>query len=133
MADLDNIPQKTTVELASVKLDDTTFDKIKELNGKIQNSLLEIGTLYIRKKEMEDELLRIADILEQQETNVKSNNIQLNELAADIDDQYPQARINIADGTVQYQPGAPTRKQQQAEQSQQSQQTSSSEFKVVKE
>jgi hypothetical protein len=134
MAELDNIPQKTTVELASVKLDDATFDKIKDLNGKIQNSLLEIGTLYIRKKEMEEELLRIADILEQQETTVKSTNIQLNDLASDIDDQYPQARINIADGTVQYQPGAPTRKQQQAEQAQQAQQQPmSSDFKVVKE
>jgi hypothetical protein len=132
MAELDNIPQKQTVELAQIKLDDTTFDKIKELNNKIQSTLLEVGTLYIRKKEMEEELLRIADVLEQHETSVKSTNIQLNDIASDIDDQYPQARINIADGSVQYQPGAPTRKQQQAEQAQQ-QQAGSSDFKVVKE
>ena len=130
MAELDNIPQTQTVELAQVKLDDSTFEKIKDLNSKIQSLILEVGSIYIRRKEMEDEILRMADALEAHEAEIKSSNIKLNDIASDIDDQYPQARINIADGTVQYQPGAPTRKQQQAEQAQQ--QSGSPDFKVVK-
>jgi len=130
MAELDNIPQTQTVELAQVKLDDSTFEKIKELNTRVQNLLLEVGSIYIRRKEMEEEILRMADVLETHEAEIKSSNIKLNDIASDIDDQYPQARINIADGTVQYQPGAPTRKQQQAEQAQQ--QSGSPDFKVVK-
>jgi hypothetical protein len=130
MAELDNIPQTQTVELAQVKLDDSTFEKIKDLNSKIQSLILEVGSIYIRRKEMEDEILRMADVLETHEAEIKSSNIKLNDIASDIDDQYPQARINIADGTVQYQPGAPTRKQQQAEQAQQ--QSGSPDFKVVK-
>jgi len=130
MAELDNIPQTQTVELAQVKLDDNTFEKIKELNTRVQNLLLEVGSIYIRRKEMEEEILRMADVLETHEAEIKSSNIKLNDIASDIDDQYPQARINIADGTVQYQPGAPTRKQQQAEQAQQ--QSGSPDFKVVK-
>ena len=130
MAELDNIPQTQTVELAQVKLDDSTFEKIKDLNSKIQSLILEVGSIYIRRKEMEDEILRMADVLETHEAEIKSSNIKLNDIASDIDDQYPQARINIADGTVQYQPGAPTRKQQQAEQAQQ--QPGSPDFKVVK-
>ena len=51
----------------------------------------------------------------------------------EIDEKYPQGRINIADGTVQYQPGAPTRKQQEEMQAQERQQAQSSDFKVVKE
>jgi hypothetical protein len=132
MAELDSIPQTQTVELAQVKLEDSIYDTIKELNNGIQSSILEVGTLYIRRKEMEEEILRIADILEQHESDIKSANIKLNDIANDIDDKYPQARINVADGTVQYQPGAPTRKQQQAEQAQQKQ-SGSSDFKVVKE
>ena len=131
MAELDNIPQTQTVELAQVKLDDSTFEKIKELNARVQNLLLEVGSIYIRRKEMEEEILRMADVLENHESEIKSSNIKLNDMASEIDDKYPQARINIADGTVQYQPGAPTRKQQQAEQAQQ-QQNGASDFKVVK-
>jgi hypothetical protein len=132
MAELDNIPQTQTVELAQVKLDDSTFEKIKSLNSRIQNLILEVGSIYIRRKEMEDEILKMADVLEAHESEIKSSNIQLNDIATEIDDKYPQARINVADGTVQYQPGAPTRKQQQAEQAQQ-QQSAASDFKVVKE
>jgi len=131
MAELDNIPQTQTVELAQVKLDDSTFEKIKELNARVQTLLLEVGSIYIRRKEMEAEILRMADVLETHESEIKSSNIKLNDMASEIDDKYPQARINIADGTVQYQPGAPTRKQQQAEQAQQ-QQNGASDFKVVK-
>jgi site-specific recombinase len=130
MAELDNIPQTQTVELAQVKLDDSTFEKIKELNARVQTLLLEVGSIYIRRKEMEAEILRMADVLETHESEIKSSNIKLNDMASEIDDKYPQARINIADGTVQYQPGAPTRKQQQAEQAQQ--QNGASDFKVVK-
>ena len=133
MAELDNIPQTQTVELAQVKLEDSTFEKIKDLNSRVQSLILEVGSIYIRRKEMEEEILRMADVLEAHEAEIKSSNAKLNNIASDIDDQYPQARINVADGTVQYQPGAPTRKQQQAEQAQQQQQSGASDFKVVKE
>jgi hypothetical protein len=49
-----------------------------------------------------------------------------------LDDQYPQGRINLKEGTIQYQPGAPTRKQLEEQQAQERQQQSS-DLKVVKE
>ena len=128
MAGLDNIPQTQTVELATVKLDETTFETIKELNEKINSSVLEVVSLYIRKKDMEDELLKIDDALESNQSEIRAINLKLNEIAVDLDDKYPQARINIGDGTIQYQPGAPTRKQQAEQQTQQQ----SSSMKVVK-
>jgi hypothetical protein len=53
----------------------------------------------------------------------------LKEIIEALDDRYPQGRINLQDGTIQYQPGAPTRKQQAEQQAQQS---SGSGMKVVK-
>jgi len=47
---------------------------------------------------------------------------QLNEIGEQVDEKYPQGRINIQEGTVQYQPGAPTRKQLAEQQTQQANQ-----------
>jgi len=46
-----------------------------------------------------------------------------------LDEKYPQGRINLQEGTIQYQPGAPSRKQQKMQASQ----PSSQGMKVVKE
>jgi hypothetical protein len=47
-----------------------------------------------------------------------------------LDDKYPQGRINLKDGIIQYQPGAPSRKQL-AEQQKQQMANGSSDMKVV--
>jgi len=57
----------------------------------------------------------------------------LQEIVDSLDETYPQGRINLKDGTIQYQPGAPTRKQQAEQQAQQQQQSSGNGMKVVKE
>jgi hypothetical protein len=67
--------------------------------------------------------------LQKGEDEFKSINFQLKEIIEALDDRYPQGRINLQDGTIQYQPGAPTRKQQAEQQAQQS---SGSGMKVVK-
>jgi hypothetical protein len=75
-------------------------------------------------------MLRLNELTERTEDEFKAANMQLKELVDSLDEKYPQGRINLKDGTVQYQPGAPTRKQlaeQQAEQAQ------SGGMKVVKE
>ena len=60
-------------------------------------------------------------------------NFQLKEIVDALDETYPQGRINLKEGTIQYQPGAPTRKQQAEQQAQQQQQSSGNGMKVVKE
>jgi hypothetical protein len=64
------------------------------------------------------------------EDEFKLTNQQLKELVDSLDDKYPQGRINLTEGTVQYQPGAPTRKQLAEQQAQQAQ---TGGMKVVKE
>jgi hypothetical protein len=129
MAGLDNIPQKTTVEIEVVKLDEKTFELITELNQKSAKIINEFGQIYIRKREIQNELINLDEFLQKGEEELKSNSLELNEVLDALDDKYPQGRINLQDGTIQYQPGAPSRKQQAAEQ--QAQQSAGA-MKVVK-
>ena len=130
MAALDNIPQKQTIEIEIAKLDENVLKSITDLNQKSNTIISDFGNIYIRKKELSDELIRLDSILEDAESQFKAVNAELKEIVDALDEKYPQGRINIQDGTVQYQPGALSRKQL-AEQ--QAQQPASSGMKVVKE
>jgi hypothetical protein len=129
MAALDNIPQKQTIEIEIAKLDEDVLSSITDLNQKSNAMITDFGTIYLRKKEISDELTRLDSILEEAEDKFKSVNAELKEILEALDDKYPQGRINLQDGTIQYQAGAPTRKQLAEQQQQQS---SGNGMKVVK-
>jgi len=132
MAGLDNIPQQQQITIETAKIEAEALQSITDINQKIQNLIIEFGQIHIRKKEVNEELIRMDDFLEKGEDEFKMLNIELREVIDALDDKYPQGRINLQDGTIQYQPGAPTRKQQ-AEQQAQQQQPSQDGMKVVKE
>ena len=121
MAELDKIPQKTTVEIEIVKLDEEVLKTITDLNQKSANIINEFGQIYIRKDELNAELIRLEEFLVTGKDEFKATNLQLQEVIDALDDKYPQGRINLKDGTIQYQPGAPTRKQLAEQQKQQPQ------------
>ena len=139
MAGLDNIPtidensniQTQSVQIAVAKLPEDSIEKINNLNLKLNNLISSFGQIYIRKKEITDEISKLDEILEKGEDEFKSTNLQLKEVIDELDEKYPQGRINMQDGTIQYQPGAPTRKQ--VEQQQMEAQNQSTGLKVVKE
>jgi len=133
MAGLDNIPQKQSIEIEIAKLDESILDTINSLNDKSNQLLLEFGQIHIRKQEIADELIRLDSLLEKGETEFKNTSIELKEILESLDDKYPAGRLNLQDGTVQYQPGAPTRKQLAEQQAQQQKQSSGNGMKVVKE
>ena len=133
MAGLDNVPQTQSIEIAIAKIEEDVLKSMNELNGKINLLISDFGQIYIRKKELSEELIRLDDILERAEDEFKAANNQMKEIVDSLDDQYPQGRINLKEGTIQYQPGAPTRKQQEEQQAQERQQAQSPDFKVVKE
>jgi predicted nuclease with TOPRIM domain len=136
MAELDKIPQKTTVELAQVTLDETVIQSITDLTQKQNMIISDLGQIHLRKKEMAAETIRLDDVTEQAEDEFKAVSAQLQEIFDSLDEQYPQGRVNLEDNTITYQPGAPTRKQlleQQQQQQQPKQQSSNSGMKVVKE
>ena len=119
MAELDKIPQKQSIEIEIAKVDETIYERLKELNQKSNLLIGDFGNIHIRKKELADELVRLDEILEKAEAEFKVTNSEINETLDKLDEQYPQGRINMQDGTIQYQPGAPTRKQLAEQQKQQ--------------
>jgi hypothetical protein len=133
MAELDKIPQKQSIEIESVKLDEGVLKSITELNDKAASIIQEFGKIYVRKKEIELDIISMDEFLVQGQEELAATNKELRDILDALDEQYPQGRVNIQDGTIQYQPGAPTRKQQAEQQAQQAQQPASSGMKVVKE
>jgi alanine-alpha-ketoisovalerate/valine-pyruvate aminotransferase len=133
MAGLDNVPQTQSIEIAIAKIEEDVLKSMNELNSKINLLISDFGQIYIRKKELSEELIRLDDIVERAEDEFKSANNQMKEIVDSLDETYPQGRINLKEGTIQYQPGAPTRKQQEEQQAQERQQAQSPDFKVVKE
>jgi len=129
MAGLDNIPQKQNVEIETIKLDETTLKTLVDLNGNISNIVTKFGEIYVRKNELNEESKKLDELQIQLDAEFKVKNAELVEFVDNLDEKYPQARINLQEGLVQYQPGAPTRKQQRL----QATQTSSETMKVVKE
>ena len=106
-----DVPKIQNVEIATAKLDEDVIKQIQELNQKSSILVQEFGGIYIRKQQIQEELLRMDEFLEKGNDDYKMYQQQLNEIGEQVDEKYPQGRINIQEGTVQYQPGAPTRKQ----------------------
>jgi predicted nuclease with TOPRIM domain len=119
MAELDKIPQTQSIEIATAKLEESVLKEIQELNQKSNLLINDFGQIYIRKKQIQDELIRLDEFLEKAEAEYQQTQTKLNEIGETIDEKYPQGRINVQDGTVQFQPGAPTRKQLAEQQAQQ--------------
>jgi predicted nuclease with TOPRIM domain len=129
--DVDSDVQKQSIEIAMVKLPEDSLETINSLNTKLNNLISSFGQIYIRKREITDEISKLDEILEKSEDEFKSTNLELRSVIDAIDEKYPQGRINLQDGTIQYQPGAPSRKQ--LEEQQAATQNEGTPLKVVKE
>ena len=108
---LDNIPVKSTVEIETVKLDEPTLNAVKSLNQTLNAYVTEFGNLYLRRKDLMDESRRIDELTIKLEEEFKNKNEEFKKMMDDMDDKYPGGRLNIVEGTIQYQPGALSRKQ----------------------
>ena len=127
MSELDEIPQKQTVEIETIKLDEPTLKTLVDLNNNISNIVTKFGEIYVRRNEINQEFKKLDELQIELDSEFKAKNAELVEFVDNLDEKYPQARINLQDGLVQFQPGAPTRKQQRL----QSTQPSSQEVKAV--
>jgi hypothetical protein len=112
MAELDKIPQKQSIDLETVKLEAEVVDKIKSLNGDLSALINDFGQIYIRKKELNSELVRLDEILEKAEDTFKDKSRELKGVVDSLEEKYPRHQIDLEQGTVIYQPGAPSRIQQ---------------------
>ena len=111
MAELDKIPQKQSNEIETVKIEESVLKTISDLNKTQSLLVTEFGSIYIRKKELNEELAELDKVLEKSEDEFMLVSAELKATLESLDDKYPQARINLQEGYLQYQPGSLSRKQ----------------------
>jgi len=111
MAELDKIPQKQSIEIETVKIEESVLKTISDLNKTQSMLVTDFGSIYIRKKELNEELAELDKVLEKSEDEFMLVSAELKATLESLDDKYPQARINLQEGYLQYQPGSLSRKQ----------------------
>ena len=104
--DMDNT--KTSIELETVQLEESTLESIKELNGKLNNIVNAFGQMYLRRKELHEELEKIEEGFEKAEQDFKSTNAELKEILNDLEREYRRGQVDLQNGTVTYQPSLKT-------------------------
>jgi chemotaxis protein histidine kinase CheA len=98
-------PKTATIELTTEKVEETKLESIRELNGKLTNIVNAFGQMYLRRKELSDELERIEEGFQRAEDDFKSTNAELKEILDELERQYPAGRLDLQNGSITYQPG----------------------------
>ena len=98
-------PKTATVELTTEKLDETKLESIRELNGKLSNIVNAFGQMYVRRKELNEELEKIEEGFSRAEEDFKSFNAELKSILDELEKEFPAGRLDIQNGTITYQPG----------------------------
>ena len=106
--------QKQQVELLTIELGEDTIGSIKEKNAKINDIVNAFGQIYLRKKELHEELEKLETTLEQAEEDFKESNDDLRELLNSLEKEYPRGQINLQEGTLTYNPAIKEQMMQQA-------------------
>ncbi len=102
---LENVPVKNSIEVETVKLDENVLTEIKELNQSISNTLTGLGEVHVRKNELNEELNRLDNLKIDLEGEFKEHNNSLKKKIDKLNEKYPGGRLNLQEGTIQYQPG----------------------------
>lgn len=98
-------PKTATIELTTEKVEETKIESIRELNGKLTNIVNAFGQMYLRRKELSDELERIEEGFQRAEDDFKSTNAELKEILDELEKEYPAGRLDLQNGSITYQPG----------------------------
>ena len=64
--------------------------------------------MYLRRKELHEELEKIEEGFEKAEQDFKSTNAELKEILNDLEREYPRGQVDLQNGTVTYQPSLKT-------------------------
>ena len=92
------------IELVTVELTEDILTPLREGNGKIQDLVNAFGQIYLRRKELEEEMVKLEEGLERAEADFKSQNDEMRELVAGLEKEYPRGQIDLREGTITYNP-----------------------------
>ena len=92
------------IELVTVELTEDILNSLREGNGKVQELVNAFGQIYLRRKELEEELAKLEEGLQRAEADFKSQNDEMRELVSGLEKDYPRGQIDLSEGTITYNP-----------------------------
>ena len=104
------------IELVTRELGEDVINPIKKSNDEITQMVNVFGQLYLRRKELEDEMVKLEEGLEQAEADFKEKNESLRGLVADLEKDFPRGQLDLQKGTITFDPSMKERMEEQAQQ-----------------
>lgn len=79
--------------MATEKLEVSLVEKLKELNDKKNELIINVGQLHL-------DIKQLNTLISTAETEFENTNKELNLLLSDLEKQYPNGEIDLVEGTV---------------------------------
>jgi hypothetical protein len=92
------------IELVTVELTEDILTPLREGNGKVQELVNAFGQIYLRRKDLEEEMVKLEEGLERAEADFKSQNDEMRKLVAELEKDYPRGQIDLKEGTITWNP-----------------------------
>jgi len=102
------------IELVTRELGEDVINPIKQSNDEITQMVNVFGQLYLRRKELEDEMVKLEEGLEQAETDFKEKNEALRGLVTELEKDFPRGQLDLQKGTITFDPSVKEKMAEQA-------------------
>ena len=96
--------EKQQIELVTITLDEGVINPIREQNNKLNQMVSTFGQLYIREKELSEELELLHTDREKLEGDFKSENEEMRKMVGALEKEYPRGQLDLQKGSITYNP-----------------------------
>jgi len=103
------------IELVTRTLEESVVTPIKEANEEISQLVNVFGQLYLRRKELEDELVKLDEGVEKAEADFKEKNEAIRGLVNELEQEYPRGQLDLQKGTITFDPSIKEKMAEQME------------------
>ena len=103
------------IELVTRTLEESVVTPIKEANEEISQLVNVFGQLYLRRKELEDELIKLDEGVEKAEADFKEKNEAIRSLVNELEQEYPRGQLDLQKGTITFDPSIKEKMAEQME------------------
>jgi|TARA_R110000782_G_scaffold581_1_gene1961 predicted nucleic acid-binding Zn-ribbon protein len=103
------------IELVTRTLEESVVTPIKEANEEISQLVNVFGQLYLRRKELEDELVKLDEGVEKAEADFKEKNEAIRGLVNELEQEYPRGQLDLQKGTITFDPSMKEKMAEQME------------------
>ena len=103
------------IELVTRTLEESVVTPIKEANEEISQLVNVFGQLYLRRKELEDELIKLDEGVEKAEADFQEKNEAIRSLVNELEQEYPRGQLDLQKGTITFDPSIKEKMAEQME------------------